>query len=256
MLLQAILVGIWAGIAGIEQFNGTESLHRPIVSGLVVGLILGDVKTGLMAGATMELAWLGLVPLAGAQPPNIVIGGIAGIVTVLVGKQSPELALGIAVPFAVLAQVLINLLFTAYSPIMHKADEYAKEGNIKGIDMINFSGPVVLFAFNFLIIFALILFGADKVGPLISALPEKLVGGFKVASGMMPAVGFAMLLNIMLKKEYVPFLIIGFVFAAFLGMDLLAITLMAVAIALYDYYTKSSAGKEQVKVEEVYEDGI
>ncbi len=256
MLLQAILVGIWAGIAGIEQFNGTESLHRPIVSGLVVGLILGDVKTGLMAGATMELAWLGLVPLAGAQPPNIVIGGIAGIVTVLVGKQSPELALGIAVPFAVLAQVLINLLFTAYSPIMHKADEYAKEGNIKGIDMINFSGPVVLFAFNFLIIFALILFGADKVGPLISALPEKLVGGFKVASGMMPAVGFAMLLNIMLKKEYVPFLIIGFVFAAFLGMDLLAITLMAVAIALYDYYTKSSSGKEQVKVEEVYEDGI
>ena len=256
MLLQAILVGIWAGIAGIEQFNGTESLHRPIVSGLVVGLFLGDVKTGLMAGATMELAWLGLVPLAGAQPPNIVIGGIAGIVTVLVGKQSPELALGIAVPFAVLAQVLINLLFTAYSPIMHKADEYAKEGNIKGIDMINFSGPVVLFAFNFLIIFALILFGADKVGPLISALPEKLVGGFKVASGMMPAVGFAMLLNIMLKKEYVPFLIIGFVFAAFLGMDLLAITLMAVAIALYDYYTKSSSGKEQVKVEEVYEDGI
>ena len=256
MLLQAILVGIWAGIAGIEQFNGTESLHRPIVSGLVVGLILGDIKTGLMAGATMELAWLGLVPLAGAQPPNIVIGGIAGIVTVLVGKQSPELALGIAVPFAVLAQVLINLLFTAYSPIMHKADEYAKEGNIKGIDMINFSGPVVLFAFNFLIIFSLILFGADKVGPLISALPEKLVGGFKVASGMMPAVGFAMLLNIMLKKEYVPFLIIGFVFAAFLGMDLLAITLMAVAIALYDYYTKSSSGKEQVKVEEVYEDGI
>ena len=73
---------------------------------------------------------------------------------------------------------------------------------------------------------------------------------------MMPAVGFAMLLNIMLKKESVPFLIIGFVFAAFLGMDLLAITLMAVAIALYDYYTKSSAGKEQVKVEEVYEDGI
>ena len=258
MLLQAILVGIWAGIAGIEQFNGTESLHRPIVSGLVVGLILGDVKTGLMAGATMELAWLGLVPLAGAQPPNIVIGGIAGIVTVLVGKQSPELALGVAVPFAVLAQVLINLLFTAYSPIMHKADEYAKQGNTKGIDMINFSGPVVLFVFNFLIIFALILFGADKVGPMISALPEKLVGGFKVAAGMMPAVGFAMLLNIMLKKEYVPCMIGGFVLAAFLGMDLLAITLLAVAIALYDYYTKSSAvvGSGTVKIEEEYEDGI
>lgn len=209
----------------------------------------------------MELAWLGLVPLAGAQPPNIVIGGIAGIVTVLLGKQSPELALGVAVPFAVLAQVLINLLFTAYSPIMHKADEYAKQGNTKGIDMINFSGPVVLFAFNFLIIFALILFGADKVGPAISALPQKLVEGFKVASGMMPAVGFAMLLNIMLKKDYVPFLVVGFVLAAYLKLDLLAITLLAVAIALYDYFSKNTASPSTAtvqnnNVEEDFENGI
>ena len=50
----------------------------------------------------------------------------------------------------------------------------------------------------------------------------------------------------------------GFVLAAFLGMDLLAITLLAVAIALYDYYTKSSAvvGSGTVKIEEDYEDGI
>ena len=75
---------------------------------------------------------------------------------------------------------------------------------------------------------------------------------------MMPAVGFAMLLNIMLKKEYIPFLIGGFVLAAFLGMDLLAITLLAVAIALYDYYTKSSTATSAgtVKIEEEYEDGI
>ena len=79
MFLQAFLIGIWAAIAGIEQFNGTESLHRPIVSGLVIGIILGDIRTGLIAGGTLELVWMGLVPLAGAQPPNIVIGGIVGV---------------------------------------------------------------------------------------------------------------------------------------------------------------------------------
>ncbi|MDU4652719.1 PTS sugar transporter subunit IIC, partial [Sneathia sanguinegens] len=42
MLLQAILIAIWAGICGIDQFDGLESIHRPIVSGLVIGLILGD----------------------------------------------------------------------------------------------------------------------------------------------------------------------------------------------------------------------
>lgn len=252
MLLQAILAGIWAGIAGVEQFNGTESLHRPIVSGLVIGLILGDVKTGLIAGGTMELAWLGLVPLAGAQPPNIVIGGIAGIVAVLLGGQSPELALGIAFPFAVFAQIFINILFTSFSPIMEKADKYAEQANGKGIDYINYAGISVLFVMNFLVIFSLIYFGGDKVKPLIDSLPIQLIDGIKVASGILPAVGFAMLLNIMFKKEYTPFFIVGFVAVAYLKLDILAVTLVGVAIALYDYYTKS----EQPKVEEDYSDGI
>lgn len=256
MLLQAILAGLWAGIAGVEQFNGTESLHRPIVSGLVIGLILGDVKTGLIAGGAMELAWLGLVPLAGAQPPNIVIGGIAGIVAVLLGGQSPELALGIAFPFALFAQIFINVLFTAYSPVMQISDKYAEEANLKGIDYVNWSGVAVLFAMNFLIIFSLVFFGADKVKPLIESLPQTLLAGIKVASGMLPAVGFAMLLNIMFKKEYIPFLIVGFVAVAYLKLDILAVTFVAIAIALYDYYTKSAPKVSEPKVKEDYSDGI
>lgn len=65
MFLEALLIAIWAGLAGIDLFNGLTHIHRPVVTGLVVGLILGDVQTGLMAGATLELVWMGMVPLAG-----------------------------------------------------------------------------------------------------------------------------------------------------------------------------------------------
>ena len=78
MLTEAILIALWAGIAGIDLYNGLFHIHRPVVTGLVVGLILGDVKTGLIAGAILEFVWMGMVPLAGAQPPNVVIGGIMG----------------------------------------------------------------------------------------------------------------------------------------------------------------------------------
>lgn len=61
MLTQALLIGIWAGIAGIDLFNGLTHIHRPLVTGAIVGLILGDFKTGLMAGATLELVWAGMV---------------------------------------------------------------------------------------------------------------------------------------------------------------------------------------------------
>lgn len=144
-MMEALLIGLWAGIAGIDQFNGLTHLHRPIVTGPVVGLILGDLTTGLMAGATLELVWAGMVPLAGAQPPNVVIGGIIGTAFAILTGQDPEVAVGIAVPFAVAAQAVITLLFTAFSPVMHRMDRYAAEANTKGIDRLNYLESLILF---------------------------------------------------------------------------------------------------------------
>ena len=78
MLTDALLIGLLAGIAGIDLFDGLTHIHRPLVIGPLVGLILGDVYTGLLVGGTLELVWMGMVPLAGAQPPNVVIGGVIG----------------------------------------------------------------------------------------------------------------------------------------------------------------------------------
>ena len=45
-LLQAIALGLVAFIAGLDLFNGLTHIHRPVVLGPVVGLILGDLNTG------------------------------------------------------------------------------------------------------------------------------------------------------------------------------------------------------------------
>lgn len=255
MLIQALLIAIWAGIAGIDLFDGLLHIHRPLVTGLVIGLILGDVHTGLVTGATLELVWMGMVPLAGAQPPNVVIGGIIGTSFAILAKQNPNVAVGIAVPFAVAVQGAITLIFTAFSPIMHKADRFAEEANTAGIDRINYLGMAVLFVFYFVIAFLPIYLGADSAKNIVQALPTWLIGGLSVAGGMMPAIGFAMLLKIMLKKEYVAFLIIGFIFATYGKLQILPIALIGTAIALYDFFANKSRG-EKVTKREVYSGGI
>lgn len=68
MMTDALLIALIAGIAGVDLFNGLTHFHRPVVIGPIVGLILGDVQTGLLVGGTLELVWMGMVPLAGAQP--------------------------------------------------------------------------------------------------------------------------------------------------------------------------------------------
>lgn len=256
MFIKALLIGIWAGIAGVDMFDGLTHIHRPIVTGPIVGLILGDVQTGLIVGATLELVWMGMVPLAGAQPPNVVIGGIIGTSIAILGHLDPQAAVGVAVPFAVAAQAGITLLFTAFSPVMHKADEYAENANTRGIDRINYLGLLILFISYFICGFLPIYFGASEAAEIVGLISENIIGGLSVAGGIMPAIGFAMLLKVMLKKEYVTFLIGGFLLVTYFNIPILALALVGLCIALYDYYLKSDKLEVAVAREEDYEDGI
>lgn len=255
MFVQALLIGIWAGIAGIDMFDGLTHVHRPIVTGLVVGIILGDMEKGLIVGASLELVFMGMVPLAGAQPPNVVIGGIIGTSIAILGNLDAAAAVGIAIPFAVAAQAGITLLFTAFSPLMHKADKYAEAADTKAIEKINYLGLAILFASYFLCAFLPIFFGADKATAIVEMIPSYIIGGLSVAGGMMPAIGFAILIKIMLKKEYIPFLIGGFVLVAYFNIPILALALVGLAIAMYDFNLKENQ-ERTVVVKEDYEDGI
>ncbi len=255
MLKEAILIAIWAGLAGIDLFNVLSHIHRPVVTGLVVGLILGDIKTGLITGATLELVWMGMVPLAGAQPPNVVIGGIIGTAFAILTGQDPKTAVGIAVPFAIAVQGAITLIFTFYSPLMHKADEFAEKGKTKALEMLNLSGMAVLFIFYAVVAFLPIYFGADAAQQVVNSIPTVIMDGLSVAGGMMPAIGFAMLLKIMLKKEYVAFLLVGFIVVTYFNLSLIGTAILAIAIALYDFYNNGSKGSNETS-KEVVTDGI
>ncbi|HLQ96633.1 MAG TPA: PTS N-acetylgalactosamine transporter subunit IIC [Pseudogracilibacillus sp.] len=244
MLLEASLIALWAGIIGIDMYVGLLHIHRPIVSGLVVGIILGDITTGLLVGGTLELVWIGMVPLAGAQPPNAVIGGTIGAAFGILLKVDADAAVGIAIPFAVAVQALITLLFTAFAPVMHKADQYALDANYRGIERINYLGIAIHFVFNSIIAFLPIYFGAEAAGNAVEKVPQWIIDGFAIGGGIMPAIGFAMLLRIMLKTEYIMFFITGFILIAYLDMDILGVSLIGLAIALYDYYQNKDKGTD------------
>lgn len=147
-------------------------------------------------------------------------------------------------------------MFTAFAPVMHKADQFALQANAKGIDRINYLGLSVHFFFNTLIAFLPIYFGAEQARIYVQQIPQWIIDGFSIAGGIIPAIGFAMLLKIMMKLEYVMFLIIGFVLAAYLEMPILAIALIGLAIAMYDFYQNKNRKDSSVAGEEEMADGI
>ena len=67
----------------------SSSLSISIVTGAVIGLILGDLNTGLLVGGTYQLMTIGNMPIGGAQPPNAVIGGIMQPFSLSLRTSSP-----------------------------------------------------------------------------------------------------------------------------------------------------------------------
>lgn len=252
MLLKTILIALYAGLCGIDSDDTLIHFHRPIVSGLIVGLILGDPQKGLIVGGTLEMVFLGVMPIGGAQPPNSIIGGILGTAFAILTNVDAKVAIGIAVPFSIAVQAASNLIYTANAGFIHKSDKYAEECNTKGIELMNLAGMIPIFIFFFLFAFVPLYFGANAAKAAIDSIPAVILDGLQVAGGMMPAVGFAILLRIMLKKDLVHFMLLGFVLATYFQLSTIGVAIIAIIIAAYTYFN----GKFNDEDKEEVSDGI
>ncbi len=130
MIAQAIMLGLLAGIGILDgRIFGQIMLERPIITGALVGLILGDLKTGIIIGAQLELIWMGIAGIGAATPPDVVTGGILGTAFAILSGNGVEVALAIAVPIAVLAQSLGVLVRIINSYFAQRASVYAKKAD-------------------------------------------------------------------------------------------------------------------------------
>lgn len=254
-VIQIILLAVVTFIFAIDQFSLTELIYRPIIACPIIGLVLGDVQTGLVVGGTYELMMVGNMPVGGAQPPNAVLGGIVAMVFAVKANMDVETALGASVIFAVFGQYAVTLTFTIMSGLMSKADKAAEEANPAGITAVNLTSMCILGALFAAMAVVAYVGGSAMQGPLESFSENFswVMGGLGAAGGMMRYVGFAILLKIMLSNDLWGIYLAGFAAAALLGnveatagATLVLVAFIGLAIALYDYNTsvrmKETAG--------------
>lgn len=155
-----------------------------------------------------------------------------------------------------LSQMGITFLFSVMSGVMSRCDRMAENADTRGIERVNYLALLALGTFYFLCAFLPIYFGAEHAKTIIDVLPQRLIDGLGVAGGIMPAIGFAVLLKIMMKNVYIPYFILGFVAAAWLKLPVLAIAAAALAMALIDLLRKSPEPTQPAAQKEEFEDGI
>jgi fructoselysine/glucoselysine PTS system EIIC component len=233
MLLTSILIALVTMLVVFEWCLGTNLLSRPIVTGVLVGLVMGDLKTGIIMGATLELAFIGAFTIGAARPPDTVSGGILGTAFAISTGNGADVALALAFPIAALFLIIDNLLTIFILPMFaRKADKYAEDGNLNGIARMHIIGGIVIKSIPRGILCGVAFYvGSPVMEAMLNQIPGFVQTGITIATGILPALGFGLLLQMILKKEFVVYLLLGFALFAYLKVPVLGISIFAGILA-------------------------
>ena len=231
--VQILLIFIVACIAGMGSILDEFQTHRPLIACTLVGLVLGDITTGIIIGGNLEMMALGWMNIGAAVSPDTALASTVSTILVIAGHQSIGAGIAIAVPIAAAGQVLTILCRTITVFFQHRADMYAKKGNIRGIDRCHILAlciQALRIGIPTLIVAEFV--GTSVVKNMLDSIPKVVTGGLQVAGGFIVVVGYAMVINMMEARYLMPFFFLGFVIAAFTDFNLVALGILGTIAAI------------------------
>ena len=242
-LTQAILLGLFCGIAKccIPYTAGAFMYNTVIFNAVIVGAVLGDMPHAMMIGASLQLIYLGVIAAGGNQPTDPCLAAYVAIPVAMASGLNTNAAVALAVPVGLLGVQISNLLYLAAGFFAQKADVYAEKGDAKG--MIGWSivgvGLMRLICFASLLTVALY-FGSGALQGVLDDIPKFVTNGLTAMGACLPAVGFAIIANLISKPKFIPFFFAGFFLIQYTKIGTIPLLMMGAFITfLYVTFTKN-----------------
>lgn len=232
----------WVGINGLVDradllrgywLLGQCMIERPLVVGLVAGLLMGDVKTGVIIGASLEAIFMGAVNIGGAISAEPVTATALAVAFTVGAGIDQGAAITLAVPVGVVTaflSIFMNNVFLAF--FAGTLDKMAAEGNEKGLAFQHYVLWFVKYAAFALIAFLGVYLGAEPVAAIVNQIPANVMNGLNAVGALLPAVGMALLLQMLWSTELSIYFFLGFTLYQYLGLPMIAIAVLGVIIAI------------------------
>ncbi|MBP2623529.1 PTS mannose/fructose/sorbose transporter subunit IIC [Streptococcus oricebi] len=235
-IISIVLVVFVAFLAGLEGILDQWQFHQPLVACTLIGLVTGNLTAGIMLGGSLQMIALGWANIGAAVAPDAALASVAAAIILVKGgdftAKGISVAQGVAIPLAVAGLFLTMIVRTLSVGLVHTADAAAKNGNIRGVERAHFIA-LLLQGLRIAVPAALLLMvPTSAVQAALEAMPAWLSDGMAIGGGMVVAVGYAMVINMMATREVWPFFAIGFALAAVTDLTLIAFGAIGVAIAL------------------------
>ena len=234
MLMHALMAALSVFICFAGNYlTGQSMMERPLVVGLVTGILMGDMKTGILMGAALEAVFLGNVNIGGVIAAEPVTATTLATTFAIISHVETKAAITLAIPIGMLAAFVVmflkNVLMNVFAPAL---DDAARENNQKKIVALHYGTWALYYLIISAISFLGVLLGSGPVNALVENIPAKLMNGLSAAGGLLPAVGFAMLMKLLWDNKLAVFYLLGFILTAYLKLPAVAVAVVGVVICV------------------------
>ncbi|NGQ95762.1 PTS sugar transporter subunit IIC [Brevibacillus sp. SYP-B805] len=254
MLWESIFIAFFAYLGWIATpWLGGQAIAwyvfgRPLIAGTVVGFILGDVQTGMVIGATINALYIGAITPGGAMAADMNFAGYIATALAMMTKVSPEVAVSMAVPLGLIGTFTWQAFATINAFFAHLADRYAKEAQLGKFTFMLLGAPQILaFILRFVPAFLVLYLGAPIAEQVLKLIPDWFTHVLTVVGGLLPALGMAVLLKMLVRETSIlAYFILGFLAVAALKLPIFAVALAGVALALISFSLGRKEGEAHV----------
>lgn len=243
-MFQAFIVALayWILIL-VYRFGANSMADQPIIVGPIVGLLLGNLEAGVLIGASLQIIYLGVVNVGGAQSTDTLYATCMAVALASMTNIGNDAAIALSIPLGYIGLLMLQvtrIFFALFAPTL---DRIAETGNDKKYSIAYLSYVILGYGLGAVTIFIALAAGADATQAFIDVLPAWVMGGLKVAAGLLPAIGLGIILNMMWDNKKIIYFVLGFALVAYLQVPTLCMAVIGVFLMLNNLNTNLKLSK-------------
>lgn len=247
---QSLVIALWVAAVMSRSFLGGATLtlrFSPLMTGLVVGVVMGDVAGAMMITAAIQLIYMGVFSPGGTMPSEPSIAAAIAVPVALLGNLDPNAAIAVAVPVGLLGSYLYQFRFFMNTFIGKRTDVAVEGLDSGGITRTVIIYPTIVSFLLFVpLTFVALYWGSPVIASVISALEGTVVLHIlEVVGGGLAAIGIATTIYVIGKKEYIVFFLLAYflsVILADLGVTMVTYAILGTLAAAIFVLSKGSNG--------------
>ncbi|MBT2731048.1 PTS sugar transporter subunit IIC [Carnobacterium sp. ISL-102] len=212
---QSLVIALWVAAIMSRSFLGGATLtlrFSPLMTGLIVGIVMGDVAGAMIITAAIQLIYMGVFSPGGTMPSEPSIAAAVAVSVALLGDLSPEAAIAVAVPVGLLGSYLYQFRFFINTFIGRYTDRAVEKLDHGAIARSIVFYPVIASFILFVpLVFGALYWGAPVIADVIATLEGTVfLHILEVVGGGLAAIGIATTIYVIGRRDYMVFFLLAY----------------------------------------------